>query len=190
MTKVGYVRVSSTGQDLAVQQEKLGRAGCEKVFKEKRSGVDAGRPELKRCLDYLPEGDTLFVTKIDRLARSTSDLYRIVSALSEKGVAFKVIDDPAIDTTSRTGKLVTGILSLIAEFENDIRRERQMDGIKKARERGTRFGRKPILVPELIGQVRKLRKGGKTVPEIMRLTHLSKASIYRALVSSSPLSSS
>src|SRR5262245_41918957 len=96
----------------------------ERVFTEKRSGVDAGRPELKRCLDYVRDGDTLLVTKIDRLARSTVDLYSIVSELAEKGVAFKVIDDPAIDTTSRTGKLVMGILALIAEFENDIRRER------------------------------------------------------------------
>ena len=185
MTTVGYARVSSTGQDLGVQLEKL--KVCDKVFKEKRSGVDAGRPELKRCLEYLREGDTLLVTKIDRLARSTSDLYRIVSQLADKCVAFKVLDDPAIDTSSRTGKLVMGILALIAEFENDIRRERQMDGIKKARERGTRFGRKPLLIPETIQQVRKLRKAGKTVPEIMQQTCLSKASVYRAL-SASPMS--
>ena len=89
-------------------------------------------------------GDTLPVTKIDRLARSASDLYRIISELAEKGVAFKVVDDPTIDTASRTGKLVMGILALIAEFENDIRRERQMDGIAKAKERGTRFGRRCI----------------------------------------------
>ena len=181
MTNVGYARVSSTGQDLTVQLEKLEAAGCDKIFKEKRSGIDAGRPELKRCLEYLREGDTLLVAKIDRLARSTSDLYRIISTLTEKGAAFKVIDDPTIDTTSRTGKLVMGILALIAEFENDIRRERQMDGIKKARERGTRFGRKPLLIAETIKQVRKLRKAGKTVPEIMRRTTLSKASVYRAL---------
>jgi DNA invertase Pin-like site-specific DNA recombinase len=115
-----------------VQLEKLNQ--CDWVFKEKRSGLDRGRPALKQCLEFLREGDTLLVTKIDRLARSTSDLYRVVSKLSEKGVSFKVIDDPSIDTTSRTGKLVMGILALIAEFENDIRRERQMDGIKKARE--------------------------------------------------------
>jgi DNA invertase Pin-like site-specific DNA recombinase len=181
MPTVGYARVSSSGQDLAVQLEKLECAGCRKVFKEKRSGVDAGRPELKRCLDYLREGDTLLVTKIDRLARSTSDLYRIISQLAEKEVAFKVIDDPTIDTTSRTGKLVMGILALIAEFENDIRHERQMDGIAKARDRGVRFGRKPLLVAETIQKVRKLRKGGKTVPEIMQQTSLSKASVYRAL---------
>jgi DNA invertase Pin-like site-specific DNA recombinase len=103
------------------------------------------------------------VAKIDRLVRSTSDLYRIISELSEKGVSFKVVDDPRIDTTSRTGKLVMGILALIAEFENDIRRERQMDGIAKARDRGVKFGRKPILVPAMIKQVRKFRKSGKTV---------------------------
>jgi DNA invertase Pin-like site-specific DNA recombinase len=92
-----------------------------------------------------------------------------------------VLDDPSIDTTSRNGKLVMGILALIAEFENDIRRERQMDGIRMARERGTRFGRKPLLIAEMIQQVRKLRKAGQTVPEIMRQTSLSKASVYRAL---------
>jgi DNA invertase Pin-like site-specific DNA recombinase len=154
MTTVGYARVSSTGQDLGVQLEKLEAAGCEKVFKEKRSGVDPGRPELKRCLEYVRDGDTLLVAKIDRLARSTADLYRIISQLSEKGVSFKVVDDPTIDTTSRTGKLVMGILALIAESENDIRRERQMDGIAQARDRGVKFGRKPILVPETIKRVR------------------------------------
>ncbi len=104
-----------------------------------------------------------------------------MSTLAEKGVAFKVVDDPTIDTTSRTGKLIMGILALIAEFENDIRHERQMDGIKKARERGVRFGRKPLLISETIKKVKKLRKAGKTVPEIMQQTELSKASIYRAL---------
>ena len=179
MTIIGYARVSSVGQSLDVQLEKL--KSCHKVFKEKRSGVDAGRPALKQCLEFLREGDTLLVTKIDRLARSTSDLYRIVSELSEKGVSFKVLDDPSIDTTSRTGKLVMGILALIAEFENDIRRERQMDGITKARERGVRFGRKPLLLPETVEEIRVLREHGTTVPEIMRRTNLSKASVYRAL---------
>src|SRR5262245_8096844 len=177
MTTIGYARVSSTGQDLSVQLEKLG--GCDKVFKEKRSGVDAGRPELKRCLDYLREGDTLLVTKIDRLARSTSDLYRIISELAEKGVAFRVVDDPSIDTTSRTGKLVMGILALIAEFENDIRRERQMDGILKAKERGVHFGRKLELTAEKIAEIKSLRQSGITVPEMK--TNLSKATVYRAL---------
>ena len=96
-------------------------------------------------------------------------------------MAFKVTDDPTIDTTSRTGKLVMGILALIAEFENDIRRERQMDGIAKAKERGVHFGRKPELTPERVSEIRSLRAADSTVPEIMRQTALSKASVYRAL---------
>jgi DNA invertase Pin-like site-specific DNA recombinase len=162
-----------------VQLEKL--KGCDKVFKEKRSGVDAGRPELKTCLDYLQEGDTLLVTKLDRLARSTPDLYRIVSQLAERGVAFKVVDDPSIDTSTRTGKLIMGILALIAEFENDIRRERQQDGINKAKAEGVRFGPKPLLTTAVLQKIKELRADGVTVPEIMRRMKLSKASVYRAL---------
>jgi len=175
MTTVGYARVSSLGQDLAVQLEKL--KGCDKVFKEKRSGVDAGRPELKACLEYLREGDTLLVTKLDRLARSTSDLYRIVSELTERGVTFKVADDPSIDTGTRTGKLIMGILALIAEFENDIRRERQQDGINKAKAEGVRFGPKPLLTLEVVQKIKELRSDGATVAELMRRTKLSKASV-------------
>jgi DNA invertase Pin-like site-specific DNA recombinase len=180
---VGYARVSSTGQDLTTQLEKLEGAGCqpENIFKEKRSGTDRGRPELQRCLGYVRKGDTLLVSKLDRLARSTVDLYNIVAQLQAKGVEFKVIDDPSIDTTSRTGKLVMGILALIAEFENDIRRERQMDGIAKAKERGTRFGRKPELTPEKIAEIKSLRAAGTIVPNIIRRVGLSKASVYRAL---------
>src|SRR6185437_10425084 len=183
MTTVGYARVSSSGQDLTVQLEKL--AGCDKVFKEKRSGVDAGRPALKACLEYLREGDTLLVTKLDRLARSTRDLYRIISNLAERGVSFKVVDDPSVDTTSRTGKLIMGILALIAEFENDIRRERQQDGINKAKAKGVRFGPKPILTAEVVQKIKELRADGLTVPEIIRRMKLSKASIYRALAAAS-----
>src|SRR6476620_4777718 len=174
---VGYARVSSTGQDLTTQLEKLEGRGCkpENIFKEKRSGTDRGRPELQRCLGYVRKGDTLLVSKLDRLARSTVDLYNIVAQLQAKGVEFKVIDDPSIDTSSRTGKLVMGILALIAEFENDIRKERQMDGIAKAHERGVRFGRKPQLTLPVIEKVKALREDGATVPEIMRRPKLSKA---------------
>jgi DNA invertase Pin-like site-specific DNA recombinase len=178
MATVGYARVSSVGQSLDVQLEKL--KSCEKVFKEKGSGVDTGRPALKQCLEFR-HGDTLLVTKIDRLARSTSDLYRIISELGEKGVSFKVMDDPSIDTTSRTGKLVMGILALIAEFENDIRRERQMDGIAKAKDRGVKFGRKRELTDEKARAIRALRESGETVPAIIKRTGFSKASVYRAL---------
>jgi DNA invertase Pin-like site-specific DNA recombinase len=180
---VGYARVSSTGQDLDIQLERLASAGVEleDIFKEKRTGTDRGRPQLRQCLAYVRKGDTLLVTKIDRLARSTSDLYSIISQLQAKGVEFKVIDDPSIDTTSRTGKLVMGILALIAEFENDIRKERQLDGIAKAKDRGVRFGVEPKLTDEVKTQIRQLRLEGMTVPAIMKQTELSKASVYRAL---------
>ena len=132
MAIVGYARVSTGQQDHATQVERLTAAGADKVFSEKRSGLDGGRPELARCLEYVREGDTLLVTKLDRLARSTSDLYRIVTEITGKGAGFKVLDDSSVDTTTRTGKLVMGILALIAEFETEIRRERQMEGIAKA----------------------------------------------------------
>ena len=104
-----------------------------------------------------------------------------VSEVSEKGVSFKVVDDPSIDTTSRTGKLVMGILALIAEFENDIRRERQMDGIAKAKDRGMKFGRKREFTEDRVKEIRNLREAGETVPVIIKRTGFSKASIYRAL---------
>jgi DNA invertase Pin-like site-specific DNA recombinase len=113
--------------------------------------------------------------------RSTRDLYRIISNLAERGVSFKVVDDPSVDTTSRTGKLIMGILALIAEFENDIRRERQQDGINKAKAKGVRFGPKPILTAEVVQEIKELREEGLTVSEIIRRMKLSKASIYRAL---------
>jgi hypothetical protein len=109
----------------------------------------------------LRDGDTLLVTKLDRLARSTPDLYRIISELTERGVAFKVVDDPSIDTSSRTGKLIMGILALIAEFENDIRRERQQDGINKAKAEGVRFGPKPLLTSEMVRKIKELRAEGQ-----------------------------
>ena len=96
-----------------------------------------------------------------------------MTELTEKGVSFKVLDDPSIDTTSRTGKLVMGILALIAEFENDIRRERQMDGMK--------FGRKRELTEERAAEIKALRESGETVPAIIKQTGFSKASVYRAL---------
>ena len=119
--------------------------------------------------------------RVDRLARSTSDLYRIVSELTRRGVEFKVRDEPSSETSSRTGKLVMGILALIAEFENDIRRERQQDGINKAKAEGVRFGPKPLLTLEVVQKIKELRSDGATVAELMRRTKLSKASVYRAL---------
>jgi len=182
MASVGYARVSSRGQSLEVQRERLNAAGAEKLFEEKRSGVDAKRPALHRCLEYIREGDTLLVTKVDRMARSAGDFHAILKKLAEKGVGFKALDDAEADTTTRSGKLLLGILALIAEFENDIRRERQMDGIARARAKGTKFGRKAKATEEVVARIRAMRhEQERTIAEIMAATGLSKASVYRAL---------
>ena len=124
------------GQDHATQIDKLTAAGAEKVFSEKQSGLDKDRPELARCLEYVREGDVMVVTKLDRLARSAGHLHQIVETLDRKGVGFKALDDASLDTTTGTGKLVFGILASIAEFETALRKERQMEGIARAKAEG------------------------------------------------------
>ncbi|TJV12553.1 MAG: recombinase family protein, partial [Mesorhizobium sp.] len=136
MTIVGYARVSSTGQNYETQVEKLTAAGATKIFTEKQSGLDKERPELARCLDYVREGDVLMITKLDRLARSAGHLHQIADELASKSVGFKVLDDSGVDTTTRTGRLVFGILASIAEFETALRKERQMEGIALAKAEG------------------------------------------------------
>jgi DNA invertase Pin-like site-specific DNA recombinase len=180
-TVVGYARVSSLQQDHALQVDRLKSAGASKVFSEKRSGLDGERPELARCLEYVREGDTLIVTKLDRLARSTVDLYRIVSELTAKGVAFKVLDDAAVDTTSRTGKLVMGILALIAEFETEIRRERQLEGIARAKAEGRSGGRPRRLTPEIEAAMLRLRREGISIRAIAAQVGFSKATVQKVL---------
>ncbi len=143
MSVVGYARVSTVGQSLDVQLEKL-KPICDKVFREKKSGTTAQRPQLKACLNYLREKDTLVVTKLDRLARSTFHLTQIAESLKEQGIGLKVLDQ-AIDTTTPTGKLLFDVLAAISEFETAIRKERQMEGIDQAKKRGVRFGRQPKL---------------------------------------------
>lgn len=178
---VGYARVSTGQQDYQTQLDRLKAAGATKLFSEKRSGLDGKRPHLAECLRYIREGDTLLVTKLDRLARSTVDLYKIVADLNDRGVGFKVLDDSAVDTTSRTGKLVMGILALIAEFETEIRRERQMEGIAKARAEG-RVGGRPKLVTEAVeAEIRKLQKEGVSIRKIAAEVGFSKATVQKVL---------
>ena len=180
-TVVGYARVSTGQQDYQAQLDRLGASGATKIFAEKRSGLDGERPQLAECLRYVREGDTLLVTKLDRLARSTADLYKIVTDLNERGVGFKVLDDTAVDTTSRTGKLVMGILALIAEFETEIRRERQMEGIAKAKAEG-RIGGRPKMVTEAVEkEIWELRRQGISIRKIGVNVGLSKATIQKIL---------
>lgn len=181
-TVVGYARVSSTGQSLDVQLDKLTAYGCTKVFAEKRSGRQAdSRPELQACLSFLREGDMLVITKLDRMARSVLDLAKISDQLRKKGVTLKVVDQ-AIDTGTSEGKLMFSLLASFAEFENDIRAERQMDGIAKARNKGVQFGRKHALTPEQVGRIKTLREEENfSVPQIAERFNVGVATVYRAL---------
>lgn len=143
--KVGYARVSTTGQSLEIQREKLKQAGCEKIFEEKKTGAKtAGREELKKALEYVREGDTLHITKLDRLARSLKDLTKIADTLDKKNVGFIVIDQE-INTTTPTGKLIFHMIGAIGEFERSLIIERTQEGRAKAKMQGRKFGRKKSL---------------------------------------------
>lgn len=178
MATVGYARVSSIGQSLDVQLEAL--AGCDKIFSEKKSGVDRSRPQFKACMEYLREGDTLKVTKFDRLARSAAHLLSIIQTLSEKNVSLVVIDQN-LDTSTSTGRAMVGMMAVFAEFELDIRAERQADGIKSAKQRGVQFGRKPKLDPARHDDLRADRQSGMLIKDIMDKYSISKARVYQIL---------
>lgn len=178
MALVGYARVSSVGQSLAVQREKLKH--CDKLFQEKKSGASYTRPRLQACLEYVREGDMLVVTRLDRLARSTLHLCQIADELARKQVHLQVVDQH-IDTSNATGRLLFNMLGAIAQFETEIRAERQMDGIQKAKEQGVHFGRQKRLTPQQITELRRRRKKGTLIKTLMADYRLSKASVYRYL---------
>jgi DNA invertase Pin-like site-specific DNA recombinase len=178
MALVGYARVSAVGQRLDVQLDKLKH--CDKIFQEKTSGASGQQPWLHTCLDYVREGDTLVVTRLDRLARSTWHLCQIAQALERKQVGLHVLDQQ-IDTSDATGRLLFHMLGAIAQFETEIRAERQIDGIQKAKERGVHFGRKKTLTPAQVTELRHRRTHGDLIKTLMRDYGLSKASVYRYL---------
>lgn len=178
---VGYARVSSTGQSLEVQLDLLKEAGCEKVFSEKKTGTTmAGRTALADALDYAREGDTLVVTRLDRLARSMMDLRTIVDGLAAKGVTFRCLQQGTLDTSRSDGKLLLNILAAFAEFEADIRRERQRDGIEKVRaEHPERYrGRRPTVD---IAKIKALHAEGVGPSAIAKETGYGRMTVYRAL---------
>ena len=179
---VGYCRVSSVSQDLSIQIKQLEEAGCKKIYSEKISGTSkANREQLNNSLEYIREGDTLIVCKLDRLARSTSDLLHIIEKINAKKAHFKVLNNSAIDTTSSSGKLMLCILGSIAEFENDLRKERQSEGIARAKSLGTKFGRKSTVTDTQIQEIKDKRKIGVKIKDLMKEYNLSKESIYRHL---------
>jgi DNA invertase Pin-like site-specific DNA recombinase len=174
----GYARVSSAGQDLTVQRERLLAAGCHDVSEEKVSGTSLkGRDELRTLIAFLRPGDTLVVTRIDRLARSLRDLQNLVHELHERGVALKATDQP-IDTRDAAGKAFLGMLGVFAEFETNIRKDRQMEGIAKAKTAGVYKGRKPSVDKS---QVKALAAEGLKPSAIAKQLKLGRTSVWRAL---------
>lgn len=155
--KIGYARVSSTGQNLQSQLEALELAGCEKIFQEKKSGTKSwNRPELQNTLDFCREGDTLIVTRLDRCSRNVKDLHQIIETLNIKEVSFKATEQE-IDTTTSAGRLMIGLLSIVSAFETDLRAERQADGIASAKRRGVKFGNDCKLTNDDVIEIRKLQ---------------------------------
>ena len=178
MPRYGYARVSTTDQDLDGQVEALRRAGCEVIRSEKMSGTTrAGRAELDTLLAFLRAGDELVVVRIDRLARSIADLYAIVQDLEAKGVALRATEQP-IDTSTASGRAFLGMLGVFSEFETAIRRERQMEGIARAKARGVYRGRKPSADPS---KVRQLAKEGLRSGEIAQRLNVSRSTVWRIL---------
>ena len=176
--KYGYARVSSSGQDLTIQVEALTAAGCETIRQEKVSGTSVqGRDELKTLLDFVRKGDELVVTRVDRLARSIRDLQNIVYELDQKGVVLSATEQP-IDTRTSAGKCFLDMLSVFAEFETNLRKERQMEGIAKAKERGVYKGRKPSVD---VDKVKELKEEGLGASAIAKQMGIGRASVYRAL---------
>jgi DNA invertase Pin-like site-specific DNA recombinase len=176
--RYGYARVSTREQDLSIQETALKAAGCEMIRAEKASGTRLeDRTELNLLLQFVREGDELVITRIDRLARSIGDLQDIVRKLRTKGVALRATEQP-IDTATAAGKCFLDMLGVFAEFETNLRRERQLEGIAKAKAAGAYKGRKPS-VP--VDEVKQLKAAGRSPTEIAEELAISRMSVYRVL---------
>jgi DNA invertase Pin-like site-specific DNA recombinase len=176
----GYARVSTVGQDLAIQRAALKAAGCTIIREEKASGNSRqGRGELATLLEFLRDGDTLVVTRVDRLGRSIRDLQDIVHFLKSRNVALKATEQP-IDTSTAAGKAFLDMLGVFAEFETNLRRERQMEGIAEAKARGVYAGKGRKQTVDTL-EVRRLQKAGRRPSDIARELKISRASVYRHL---------
>lgn len=177
---VGYARVSTVGQDLELQIDKLKKYGCERIFQEKQSGAKSDREELGKALDYLREGDKLIVYKIDRLARSTFDLHKIAKELSEKGIGLVFIKEQ-VDFTTPAGKLMFTMLGAIAEFERDLINERTTEGRERAKAQGKHMGRKgqdEKTVKKALKLYKDRENSGLSVNDIVKMTGVPRSTIY------------
>ncbi|MBY0083719.1 recombinase family protein [Brevibacillus brevis] len=181
--KLGYARVSTQDQSLDLQIDALNTAGCDEIYREKVSGTKDNRPELKRLLSYARQGDTLVIYKLDRLGRSTKKLLELAEELEQRGIELVSIRDQ-IDTSTAVGKAMFRMLMVLAEMERDVIVERTRAGLEAARARG-KVGGRPVKYGEgnakLTHAIELYNAKEKSVPEIERITGISKATLYRAL---------
>lgn len=180
--RIGYGRVSTDDQNPDSQEDALLAARCEQVFIEKMSGTKASRPKWNECKATLRKGDTLVITRLDRLGRSTKDLLEIADYLETKGVNLVATEQDGIDTTTPHGKLFFTMVAAFAEFEHSMMKSRTMDGLAAARARGRKGGRRNALSPQQIDAIRNLYETGETtVSEIAEAFKVSRPTVYRAL---------
>ena len=179
---IGYARVSTDGQTLDQQRAALKAAGCKRVFEEKASGTQRGRPELVKMLDHLQPGNVVTVTRLDRLARSTRDLLDIAERIGQAEAGLRSLAEPWADTTTPAGRMVLTVFAGIADFERSLIVERTSAGRIAAKARGVKFGPSPALSAEQIAHARQLiHDDKKPVAEVARLLGVHRATLYRAL---------
>lgn len=179
MTIFGYARVSTDGQSLAGQIAQLTAAGAEKLFKEKVSGAQTNRPELKKLFRELDDGDVVVVTRLDRLARSTRDLLNILGTLSDCNVGFRSLGDTWADTTTAHGRLIVTVLGGLAEFERELIKSRTSEGRARAIANGVKMGRKSKLTTHQAQEARDRKAAGETLVQIARSYNVSHSTISR-----------
>jgi DNA invertase Pin-like site-specific DNA recombinase len=176
---IGYARVSTYGQTLDAQLEQLEAAGCVRTYREQASGAKADRRELQRMLKALQPGDQVTVTRIDRLARSTFDLFSIVKQIVDAGGQFRSIAEPWADSSTSTGRLMLAVLGGLADVERDLIRTRTAEGRGRATARGQHMGRPPSLTPQQAAEARQRRQDGATLKELANSYNVSRATISR-----------
>lgn len=177
---IGYARVSTTEQDLALQRDALKQAGCDKVYTDKASGTLRERPGLDKALAALHEGDVLVVWKLDRLGRSLQHLVTVVTRLGEQGIGFRSLTE-SIDTSTNGGRLVFHIFCALAEFERGLIEERTRAGLEAARAKGHHGGRRRTLTDDQAAAARRMHLAGDSISHIARVLNVSRPVIYRAV---------
>jgi DNA invertase Pin-like site-specific DNA recombinase len=178
---IGYARVSTNGQTLDAQVEALEAAGADVIFEETASGADTDRAQLAKAIGTLRAGDTLIVTRLDRLARSTRDLLNTLDAIAKRGATFKSLADAWADTTTAHGRLLLTVLGGLAEFERELIRVRTGEGRRRAVEAGVKLGRRSSLTPYQQKEVLKRRADGETLKALAKSYGVSHPTIMRAL---------